>query len=159
MLFRKPPQIPDMDFSGSIVTIGSSVPSTRHLAPGVKVFGNVPVGQHVRQGKGALAEFVVVPAENVWLKPENLPAEQAAGLLIAGSAALKLVESSEVKEGQRVLVNGASGGVGCFVVQITKNLVGLNGKVVAICSGRNMQLVKGLGADEVSFPQKQRFCI
>jgi NADPH:quinone reductase-like Zn-dependent oxidoreductase len=62
-----------------------------------------------------------------------------------------LIEKAQLKSGDAVLVNGASGGIGTLVVQMAKDIVGESGRVVAICSGRNVELVKGLGADEVSY--------
>lgn len=62
-----------------------------------------------------------------------------------------MIEKAQLKSGDAVLVNGASGGIGTLVVQMAKDIVGESGRVVAICSGRNVELVKGLGADEVSY--------
>lgn len=149
MIFRTKPCIPETDFSGAIVRTGSKVPFSRELFPGTAVFGSVPIGEHVSSGKGALAEYVVVPAESVCLKPDNVSFEQAAGLPIAGITALSVLDLAKLKEGYKVLVNGASGGIGCMALQMAKDVVGNSGKVVAVCSGRNLEMVKGLGADEV----------
>ena len=62
-----------------------------------------------------------------------------------------MLEKAQLKRGDAVLINGASGGIGTLVVQMAKDTVGESGRVVAICSGRNVELVKGLGADEVSY--------
>jgi NADPH:quinone reductase-like Zn-dependent oxidoreductase len=150
MVFRTKPSIPEMDFAGTLVSVGAEVSPSRDLQPGMKVFGSIPVGQHVGKGKGSMAEYVVVPAEHVCKSPENMPLEQAAGLGIAGVSALALVDAGTFKEGDKVLVNAASGGVGSLAVQILKNAVGGHGKIVAICSGANAEMVKMLGADEVS---------
>ncbi|KAL2060676.1 hypothetical protein VTL71DRAFT_9317 [Oculimacula yallundae] len=149
MIFRSKPAIPEMDFAGTIVQVGPSVPESRNLKSGTEVFGSVLVGAHIRRGKGALAEYVVVDAENVCLKPENLSFEGAAGLPVAGCTALALVDAAKLEEGMKVLINGASGGIGTLAVQMAKAAVGERGKVVAICSKANVELVKGLGADEV----------
>ena len=101
-------------------------------------------------GRGVLAEYVVVPAENVVLKPEGMGWEEAAGLPVVGITALSVMDLARVKKGERVLLNGASGGIGSMVVQMAKQAVGEEGRVVAVCSGRNEGMVKGLGANEVS---------
>jgi NADPH:quinone reductase-like Zn-dependent oxidoreductase len=152
MIFRTKPSIPEMDFSGTVVRTGPKVPVSRELIPGTAIFGSVPVSQHVASGKGALAEVVVVPAESVCLKPDNMPSDQAAGLPTAGVTALALLDCVKLKAGYKVLVNGASGGIGSMVVQMAKNSVGESGRVVGICSGKNLEMVKGLGADEVRLP-------
>lgn len=149
MVFRTKPSIPDMDFAGTIVSAGSEVPASRDLKPGTKVFGNVPVGQHIGKGKGSMAEFVVVPESSVCKTPEGLPQEQAAGLGIAGCSALVLLDAAKLKKGDKVLVNAASGGVGSLAVQLVRSTVSETGEVVATCSGANVEMVKGLGADEV----------
>jgi NADPH:quinone reductase-like Zn-dependent oxidoreductase len=157
MLFRTEPAIPELDFSGKIVAIGSEVPFSRGLSVGSPVFGSVPVRSHLRAGAGALAEYVVVGAETVVRKPENASFEEAAGLTVVGCTAVPLIQRANLKRGDSVLVNGASGGIGSMVVQLAKEAVGESGKVVAICSGRNLELVKSLGADEVS-PSSCRGC-
>lgn len=116
------------------------------------------MSQLVMGGKGALAEYVVVPAENVVLKPEGVSMEEAAGLPIAGVTALSCMDLARVKKGERVLVNGSSGGIGSLVLQLAKQAAGSEGTVVAVCSGRNLEMVKGLGADEVSFPPSLGGC-
>jgi NADPH:quinone reductase-like Zn-dependent oxidoreductase len=150
MPFRTKPSIPDMDFSGTVVKTSKSVPVSRELVPGTAVFGTVPMSQHLMGGKGALAEYVVVPAENLVLKPGNVRFEEAAGLPVAGVTATSCMDLGRVKRGERVLVNGASGGIGSLVMQMAKDAVGDEGTVVGVCSGRNLEMVKGLGADEVS---------
>jgi NADPH:quinone reductase-like Zn-dependent oxidoreductase len=149
MAFRTKPSIPDMDFSGTVTKTSKSVPVSRELVPGTAVFGTVPVSQHVMGGKGALAEYVAVPAENLVLKPSNVSFEEAAGLPITGVTATSCMDLAKVKKGERVLVYGASGGIGSLVVQMAKGAVGDEGVVVGVCSGRNLEMVKGLGADEV----------
>ncbi|KAH7379791.1 zinc alcohol dehydrogenase [Cadophora sp. MPI-SDFR-AT-0126] len=149
MMFRAKPAIPEMDFAGTVVQIGPNVAESRNLKAGAEVFGSVLVGSHIRAGKGSLAEFVVVSAENVCLKPENMSFEEAAGLPVAGCTALALVHAAKLQEGMKVLINGASGGIGSMAVQMAKVAVGKSGKIVAICSKPNVEMVKGLGADEV----------
>ena len=148
--FRSTPAVPELDFAGSIVVAGSAVPEGRGLIQGTRMFGSVSVSPHLGAGVGALGEYVVVEAESVARRPEGLAAEEAAGLPVAGCTALALVEKARLKRGDSVLVNGASGGIGTMVVQLVREAVGESGRVVAVCSGRNMELVKGLGANEVS---------
>jgi NADPH:quinone reductase-like Zn-dependent oxidoreductase len=156
MTFRTSPSIPETDFSGTVVSTGKGVPASRELVQGAKVFGSVPLGGMVLNGRGALAEYVVVPAENLVLMPKGLASEEAAGLPVPGITALSVIDLARVKRGERVLVNGASGGIGCLVVQMAKEAVGDEGRVFAICSGRNEELVGGLGADEVFPPFSSR---
>jgi NADPH:quinone reductase-like Zn-dependent oxidoreductase len=78
-VFRFKPSIPETDFSGTIVSVGKDVTATQNLSPGTPVFGSIPVGPHIRTGSGALAEFLVVDANTVVRKPENLSFEMSAG--------------------------------------------------------------------------------
>jgi NADPH:quinone reductase-like Zn-dependent oxidoreductase len=96
---------------------------------------------------GTFAEYVCVPAGQMAHKPANLTFEEAAALPLAANTALMgLRDVAEVQAGQRVLVNGASGGVGTFAVQIAKSY---GAEVTAVCSTRNVELVRELGADHV----------
>jgi NADPH:quinone reductase-like Zn-dependent oxidoreductase len=150
MTFRTKPSIPETDFSGTVIATGKAVSPSRELIPGTKVCGSAPLAGMILHGRGVLAEYVIVPAENVVLKPEGMGWEEAAGLPVVGNVALAVMDLARVKKGERVLLNGASGGIGSLVVQIAKQAVGEDGRVVALCSGRNEGMVKGLGADEVS---------
>ncbi|KAF2264311.1 zinc-binding oxidoreductase, partial [Lojkania enalia] len=147
--FRKSPAIPEMDFSGTVVQCGSQVLADRALKPGTYVFGSIPVSQHVRLTCGALAEYVVVEHTSVVRKPSDAKLEEVAGLGIAGATALDLIKAAKLKKGDSVLVNGASGGIGHFAVQMCREAVGETGKVVAICSSNNVPWVKLLGCNEV----------
>jgi len=125
-----------VDFSGTVEAVGKSV--TR-FKPGDEVFG----------GKfGALADYVAVREERALaLKPANVSHEQAAAVAIAALTALQgLRDQGHIHSGQRVLINGASGGVGTFAVQIAKSF-GTN--VTGVCSTRNVELVRSIGADQV----------
>lgn len=124
------------DFAGTIVAVGAAV--TR-FAPGDEVFG-------VRTG--ALADYVLVRESGAIAKrPANVPTEQAAGAGVAALTALQaLRDSAALQPGQRVLVNGASGGVGTFAVQIAKSM---GAEVTGVTSTRNVALVRSLGADRV----------
>jgi reticulon-4-interacting protein 1, mitochondrial len=156
-VFRAKPAIPELDFSGIVVEVGSEVPASRELRAGAAVLGSVLIGPHVSAGIGALAEYISLPATSVVRKPENVSLEKAAGFGVSGCTALVLMDNAKVQKGHKVLVNGASGGIGSIVVQLVKKAVGEEGKVVAICSGGNVEMVKGLGADEVCNPMSSNF--
>lgn len=148
--FRSTAAIPELDFSGTLVAAGSEALASGRLTVGDSVFGSVGAGQHIKAGSGALAEFVVVPVTNVSRKASDKETDaEAAGLGVAGCTAIALMEKAALKNGNSVLVNGASGGIGSMVVQMAKDVVNSNGKVVAICSGKNADMAKDLGADEV----------
>jgi len=123
------------DFAGVVEAVGKDVTD---LKPGDEVYGG---------RTGALAEYVSV-RKGVSPKPANLTFEEASALPVAGLTALQgLRDKGQLKEGQRVLVNGAAGGVGTFTVQIAKALGAA--EVTAVCSTRNVDLVRSLGADDV----------
>ncbi len=115
--------------------------------PGDEVFGNKI---------GAFAEYLCPRADRaVAMKPANITFEQAAGIPVAGLTALQgLRDHGKVQPGQKVLINGASGGVGTFAVQIAKNL---GAEVTGVCSGRNTEMVQSLGADHVIDYTKEDF--
>src|SRR5437868_6199032 len=125
-----------VDFAGTVESVGKNV---TNFKPGDEVFG----------GKGgAFAEYVCPRAHRaVALKPANVTFEQAASVNIAGVTALQAVrDKGKVEAGQKVLINGASGGVGTFAVQIAKSF---GADVTGVCSARNADLVRSLGADHV----------
>jgi NADPH:quinone reductase-like Zn-dependent oxidoreductase len=125
-----------VDFAGVVEAVGTQV---QGFAPGDRVFG---------ARNGALAEYVTVSQDrNLVPMPPGLSFEQAAGIPIAALTALQaLRDEARLQPGQRVLINGASGGVGTFAVQIAK---ALGAEVTAVCSTRNLDLVRSLGADHV----------
>jgi NADPH:quinone reductase-like Zn-dependent oxidoreductase len=126
------------DFAGEVAEVGAGV---THVGPGDEVFGETGMAD------GAFAEYLRAPAGQVALKPAVLTFEQAAAVPLAGCTALQaLRDVARVQPGQRLLVNGASGGVGTFAVQIGKTL---GAHVTAVCSTRNVELVRSLGADDV----------
>src|SRR6266568_3341393 len=133
-----------VDFAGTVEAVGKSV---TQFKPGDDVFGG--------RG-GAFAEYVCPRADRaVALKPANITFEQAASVNIAGITALQaLRDKGKVQAGQKVLINGASGGVGTFAVQIAKSF-GAN--VTGVCSTRNVDLVQSLGADQVIDYTKEDF--
>ncbi|CAN8101233.1 unnamed protein product [Discula destructiva] len=143
--FRRNPTV-GLDFSGHVVQLGPSVPPELGISVNSEVAGAFNV-MSVAIGRGSLAEYIEVPATKVALKPKGLSSMDAAGALgIAGQTAYIILKEAGTKAGDRVLVNGASGGVGSVLVQVAK----AKGAVVyAVCSGGNAEFVKGLGADEI----------
>lgn len=128
------------DVAGRVEAIGNSV---THFQVGDAVFGELPLN-----GMGSFADYVCVPETLLALKPANLPFEQAAAAPLAALTALQgLRDKGQIKPGQKVLINGASGGVGTFAVQIAKALGAA--EVTGVCSTRNVELVRSIGADQV----------
>jgi NADPH:quinone reductase-like Zn-dependent oxidoreductase len=133
---RKPKRsVAGVDVAGQVEAIGKNV--TR-FQPGDEVFG---------ERGGAFAEYVCAKENNFALKPANLSFEQAAAVPMAGFTALQaLRDKGQVQPGQRVLINGAAGGVGTFAVQIAKVF---GADVTGVCSTRNVDMVRSIGADQV----------
>ncbi|WP_433534211.1 NAD(P)-dependent alcohol dehydrogenase [Micromonospora sp. CA-249363] len=137
-LARPRARIRGRDIAGRVEAVGSDV---RDIRAGDAVFGDLG------DANGAFAEYACVPRTQVASMPANLTPEQAAALPLAGITALMgLCDVGRVEPGQRLLVNGASGGVGTLAVQLGK---ALGATVTAVCSTRNVDLVRSLGADEV----------
>ncbi len=160
---RKPPAVPCLDFTATVIDVWSPPPTTtpndtsppapttaRRFQPGDSVIC-LPTLSHIlaTDGIGGLQGTVVLPARYAVKLPPGKTLQSAAGLLLAGCTSDVQVSECAVAEGQRVLVIGASGGVGTMAVQMVREKVGTQGVVVGVCSGRNEELVKGLGADEV----------
>jgi NADPH:quinone reductase-like Zn-dependent oxidoreductase len=123
------------DVAGHVDEVGRNV---KRFHPGDTVFGSC---------QGALAEYACAAEEQFAIKPTNLTFEQAAAVPTAALTALQgLRDAGKVQAGQSVLINGASGGVGTFAVQIAKFL---GAEVTGVCSTRNVELVRSLGADHV----------
>ena len=125
-----------VDFAGTVEAVGSDV--TR-FKPGDEVFGG---------GNGVFAEYVTIAQDGALaMKPAGVSFEQAASTPIAALTALQaLRDTGKLQPGQKVLINGASGGVGTFAVQIAKSL---GAEVTGVCSTRNVEMVRSLGADHV----------
>ncbi|MEH1017109.1 NAD(P)-dependent alcohol dehydrogenase [Micromonospora sp. CPCC 206060] len=123
------------DFAGTVEAVGEGV---EHLRPGDDVYG---------EAAGAFAEYVCAPAQVVATMPRNLSYGQAAAVpLAANTALIGLRDRARVRGGQRVLINGSSGGVGTFAVQLAK---AYGAEVTAVCSPQNAELVESLGTDHV----------
>jgi NADPH:quinone reductase-like Zn-dependent oxidoreductase len=134
--FRTPKgRVPGVDVAGEVEEVGANV---TQLRPGDDVFG---------RHDGSLAEYLCGSEDNLAPKPAQLTWEQAAAIPVAGCTALQAVrDQGQVQPRQRVLVNGASGGVGTFAVQIAK---ALGADVTGVCSTRSIDFVRAIGADDV----------
>ena len=127
------------DFAGAVEAVGTHV---SQFQPGDEVFGDL-----FGSGGGAFAEYVCARENALALKPANVSFEEAAAVPLAGIPALQgLREKGGIKRGQKVLINGASGGVGTFAVQIAK---AFGAEVTGVCSTRNVEMVRSIGADHV----------
>ena len=142
---RRPKEpVPGRDLAGSVEAVGRSVTGFR---PGDRVYAEISAGSY--------AEYARVPEALAARVPTDLTFEQAATVPLAGNTALHAMRVvGKVTPGQRVLVNGASGGVGTFAVQIAK---ALGAEVTGVCSTRNVDLVRSLGADHVIDYTQQDF--
>jgi NADPH:quinone reductase-like Zn-dependent oxidoreductase len=133
--WRMKTERPGVDLSGEIIAVGKKV--TR-FKPGDAVFGG---------GRGAFAEYACARESKLAPKPEGVSFEQTAAVPIAGLTALQaLRDGAHLKAGQKVLINGAAGAIGTFAVQIAKSF---GAHVTGVCSTRNIELVRSLGADRV----------
>jgi NADPH:quinone reductase-like Zn-dependent oxidoreductase len=142
--FPKPKNfVPGLDFAGEVEAVGKNV--TRFQI-GDNVFGS---------GKGACAEYAVAPQETLVSMPENISFEHAAAVPTSALAALHgLRDAGHIQPGQKVLINGASGGVGTFAVQIAKSF---GAEVTGVCSTAHVDMVKAIGADIVVDYKKEDF--
>jgi len=126
---------PGVDVAGEVEAVG---PNVKRFKPGDAVFGGC---------RGAFAEYACTAESKVVLKPDNLTFEQAASINVAGLTALQgLRDKGAIQPGNKVLINGAAGGVGTFAVQIARSF---GAHVTGVCSTRNIDLVRSIGADEV----------
>ena len=126
---------PGVDVAGEVVAVGQAV---RHFRVGDAVFG---------MGSGTFAEYACAPEAKLARKPESVTFEQAAAVPVAGLTALQgLRDKGHLKPQQKVLINGAAGGIGTFAVQIAKSF---GADVTGVCSTKNIDLVRSLGADRV----------
>ena len=139
------------DMAGRIEAVGRNV---KQFQLGDEVFGDLSLC-----GFGAFAEYVVAPEDALALKPTNLTFEEAAAVPVSAVTALLGLREGKIQAGQKVLINGASGGVGTFAVQIAKSF---GAEVTAVCSTSKMEMVRSIGADHVidytqeDFTQRER---
>jgi NADPH:quinone reductase-like Zn-dependent oxidoreductase len=133
--FRRPKnRVPGIDVAGTVAAVGSAVTK---FAVGDEVFG---------MSRGSFAEYAAAREDKLAHKPVNASFEQAATVGISGGTALQALEAGRVKPGQRVLIIGASGGVGSYAVQLAK---AFGAQVTGVCGTEKLGLVTGLGADHV----------
>ena len=138
-LLRPKHRVLGVDIAGEVAAVGSGI--TR-VKPGDEVYANL-----LDHGYGGFAEYASAPADVLSVKPANLSFEEAAAVPMAATTALQgLRHHGEIKPGQKVLINGASGGVGSFAVQIARSS---GAEVTAVTSTRNLDLVRSLGAEHV----------
>ena len=132
-------KIPGKEMAGMVEAVGGNV---TQFQPGDEVYGDLSVASW-----GAFAEYVSVPVGAIAMKPSNLTFEEAAAVPESALVALQtLRDEGKIQPGQKVLINGASGGVGSFAVQIAKSF---GAKVTAVCSTRTLEIVRSIGADHV----------
>jgi len=145
-LFTPKYKILGADVAGQVEAVGRNV---TQFQPGDEVFGDLSLC-----GFGAFAEYVAAPATVFALKPTNLTFEEAAAVPVSAVTALLGLREGNIQAGQKVLINGASGGVGTFAVQIAK---AFGAEVTAVCSTSKVELVRALGADHVIDYTKEDF--
>lgn len=146
-LFKPKFNILGTDVAGRVEAIGADV---RQFKVGDAVFGDI-----FGHGGGSLAEYVTAPEGALALKPSTLSFEEAAAAPLAAITALQgLRDEGQIQSGQKVLIQGASGGVGTFAVQIARSF---GAEVTAVCSSRNVEMVRSLGADHVIDYTKEDF--
>lgn len=133
---RKPKNTrPGVDVAGQVEAVGRNV---TQFKPGDEVFGAC---------RGALAEYACASESRLVIKPEHVTFEQAAAVPVAALTALQgLRDKGQIQPGQKVLVNGAAGGVGTFAVQVAKSF---GAEVTGVCSTKNLEMVRSIGADRV----------
>ena len=141
-------KIPGVDVAGIVEAVGKSI---QQFKAGDEVFGWLPRST----GRGTLAEYVCAAENTIALKPTNLTFAQAAAVPLAAMTALQaLRDSGHIQSGQKVLIHGASGGVGTFAVQIAK---AFGAEVTGVCSTRNLEMVRSLGAEHVIDYKREDF--
>jgi len=146
-LLKPKHQILGNDIAGQVEAVGGNVQQFR---PGDEVFGDL-----AECGLGAFAEYVSVPEDALALKPANLTFAEAAAVPEAAVVALQgLRDKGQIKAGQKVLICGASGGIGTFAVQIAKSF---GAEVTGVCGTRNLDMVRSIGADHVIDYTKEDF--
>jgi len=157
-LFKPKYAQPGVDLAGSVEAVGRNV---GRFKPGDEVFGvcvSDPQASGIKvwaRHNGAVAEYVCAAESTLALKPDNVTFEQAASAPLPAFTALQgLRDKGQIQPGQRVLIDGAAGGVGTFAVQVAKSF---GAEVTGVCSMRNVEMVRSLGADHVIDYTKEDF--
>ena len=145
-LIKPKDRIPGGDIAGTVEAVGKNV---KMFKPGDEVYGDLS-----DVGFGGFADYVSAPENELAFKPANLNFIESAAVPQAAVVALQGLRKGNIREGQKVLVNGASGGIGTFAVQIAKSF---GAKVTGVCSTKNLELVSSLGADHVIDYTKEDF--
>lgn len=133
---------PGVDVAGEVEAVGKNV---TQFKPGDAVFGACPA---------AIAEYACTRESKIALKPDGVTFEQAASANVAGLTALQSLRKAKIQAGNKILINGAAGGVGTFAVQIAKNF---GAQVTGVCSTGNVEMVRSIGADQVIDYTQQDF--
>jgi NADPH:quinone reductase-like Zn-dependent oxidoreductase len=145
-LLKPKQKIPGGDIAGRVEAVGRNV---KQFQPGDEVFGDLSLG------RGGYAEYVCAPKNALALKPANISFAEAAAVPEAALVALQaLRDKGQIQPGQKVLICGASGGIGTFAVQLAKYF---GAEVTGVCSTRNLDMVRSLGADHVIDYTKEDF--
>ncbi len=146
-LFKPKNEIPGSDVAGQVEAVGRNV---KEFHPGDKVFGDL-----FEFGQGGYAEYACASEDAFSTMPENITFEEAAAVPMAAITALQAIrDEGKIQSGQKVLIYGASGGVGTFAVQIAK---WFGAEVTAVCSTRNLDIARSLGADHIIDYTKEDF--
>jgi NADPH:quinone reductase-like Zn-dependent oxidoreductase len=145
-LLKPKVKIPGGDIAGRVEAVGKEI---KQFQPGNEVFGNSG-----GCGFGAFAEYVAVPENVLAFKPINVSFEESAAAVQAAVVALQGLRKGKIQSGQKVLIYGASGGIGTFAVQIAKSF---GAEVTGVCSTKNLDFVRSIGADHVIDYTKQDF--
>ena len=143
-LLRPKVRVLGVEMAGEVVKVGNRV---KHLKVGDQVYGGGRPGAH--------AEFMSIPEEKLAIKPSNMTYEEAGAVPFGAVTSLRFLQDlGRIEKGQRVLINGASGGVGTFAVQVAKHI---GAEVTGVCSTTNVDMVRSLGADKVIDYTKEDF--